>query len=597
LRAAAAKASGSTGETRTAIAVPTPGLFLALIVGAALLAALVQPTGWLGSDDAEYYQAAGQVIRGERMERAHHHYARPGMILPIAAALALFGHETWVVATPSLLASVACVVVVALLGRRIWGWWEGLLAAAVVSFLPYFRVLSTTAFPDVHVCLWSALAVLLALCAVEARNLRATWALAGLSGLAVGLAWSAKDFGLLSGFGAGGVVLLWPRVAWAVRLRAAAALGGGAFTMLGAECAWAWWATGDPLFRLHALAQAAGNVGLFPAEVAAGAHLPFPSLVWNRLTLLLRPVESGWGWVGALYWPVTLAALIGSRRARALVLWSWGIYLVVAFAPVRLSGGYQPFPLFHGRHILAACIPFALCLAWVMGVAARWIVRHSRSIVSDAGAAAATRAMLPMALVLIVAGAYARPRELNGFRIRPTQRVGVAVRQVAALNDWGEAGHIYMTPSVYLRYGLLLPPALRDRARVAADDSAPNWWMTSGADLQRRAAPLPFPGGDYLLVTPCELAGIPEPWDYGVTLPRRALAQWRTAVPPRLHICRFVDKTIGPSTPGPHTIEHLLILLGPIRGREGPPAPQSLDGVPRDGDSDEAPTTLANRVR
>ena len=105
---------------------------------------VADPTGWLGSDDASYYSAAEHILAGEPIQRLHHHFARMAVILPVAASLSVFGDSAIAVALPMYIASTLCVVLVVVLGRLVWGWWEGLCAATVVSVLPYFHVLSTT---------------------------------------------------------------------------------------------------------------------------------------------------------------------------------------------------------------------------------------------------------------------------------------------------------------------------------------------------------------------------------------------------------------------------------------------------------------------
>ena len=126
-------------------------LWFATLLALTITTRLAEPTGWLGSDDAAYYSAAEHVLAGTPITRLHHHYARMTIILPIAASVALFGHTTWAVALPMLFASIICVILVVILGRVVWDWWEGLLAGTIVSLLPYFRILSTTEIGRAHV--------------------------------------------------------------------------------------------------------------------------------------------------------------------------------------------------------------------------------------------------------------------------------------------------------------------------------------------------------------------------------------------------------------------------------------------------------------
>lgn len=167
----------------------------------------------------------------------------------------------------------------------------------------------------------------------------------------------------------------------------------------------------------------------------------------------------------------------------------------------------------------------------------------------------------PAVLAALAAISFANPRELNGFRDRPTSRIGVAVSQIAATTQWDHDRDIFMAPSLYWRFRILFPQELRSRLRVAADGEAPTWWRDTCADITSRSAPLPPPSDAYLLATPRQLRGETEQWDYGVGLPRERLSAWQT-VEPRTRMSRFADKTIRHSRPGLVGPEPFLLLLG-----------------------------------
>ena len=78
----------------------------------------------------------------------------------------------------------------------------------------------------------------------------------------------------------------------------------------------------------------------------------------------------------------------------------------------------------------------------------------------------------PLVLPAIVALSFVHPQVLNGFRDRPTSRVGEAVRRITADTDWATGREIFMPASLYLRFRILFPPELRDRLRVAVDDKS-----------------------------------------------------------------------------------------------------------------------------
>jgi len=539
---------------RHRVRVPTwAALWFAVLMVLTVSVRLLDPTGWLGSDDASYHSAAEHVLTGQTIHRVHHHYARMAVVVPVAASMWLFGESPTTVALPMLIASTLCVIAIVVLGRLLWGWWEGLCAATIVSVLPYFRVLSTTAFPDVHVCLWTTVALLSAVVAVRTDRTgraRACWVACGL---ALGLAISAKVFAIAAGAGVLFAILTQPSKANVGRPAALAFTTLGVGLLFLVDGLFYQWAANDFFFSLHATRHAQSlhaDMSLTLANSADAGPTAIAAMVGERLTMLLHPTTSGWGWIGMAFWPVVVGVLVFNPRGRALAAWAVATYLLVAVVPVSLKEGPHVYPILDGRHILPACVPFALCLAWMVrrgaGVAmnAAWIERS-----------------WPAVLAALAAISFANPRELNGFRDRPTSRIGVAVSQIAATTQWDHDRDIFMAPSLYWRFRILFPQELRSRLRVAADGEAPTWWRDTCADITSRSAPLPPPSDAYLLATPRQLRGETEQWDYGVGLPRERLSAWQT-VEPRTRMSRFADKTIRHSRPGLVGPEPFLLLLG-----------------------------------
>ncbi len=531
--------------------------WLGALVLLTILIGLAAPTGWLGSDDAAYYSAAEQVLDGVPITRLHHHYARMAMIVPVAVSIAVFGQTTGAVVLPVLTASIACVILVAILGRVIWGWWEGLLAATMVSVLPYFRVLSTTAFPDVLVCLWTTASMLLAAVAFSVRNRNAFCTLLIASGFVAGMAVSAKVFAATVGFGIAMLaVQQFPPAARRMRSDtrrqvwiafASFAIGGLLFFLL-EGCFYARVAN-DFFFSLHAHEQSQSGVGgMVVGDGSSGGGIQ--QLIWDRLTLLLHPSVSGWGALGALFWPAVFFTGLLNRAGRSLAIWAAATYLLVAFLPVSLEDGYQPYPIFHGRHILPACVPFALCLAWLMRCGSTIVLGESWTV--RAG---------PVWAAVIVAMGFVNPRELSGFRDRPTGRLGAAITQIIEATDWDADRPIVISPSMYWRYRILFPESLKSRLRVAADPEAPTWWRHTTSDVVARSGPLPPPDRAYLIATPYQLEGKAEPWDYDVTLPPNELSAWRST-PTTLTMVRYANRKIGPARPDEPAATPIVMLLG-----------------------------------
>ncbi len=533
---------------------------------------VADPTGWLASDDAAYYSAAEHLLTGQPIQRLHHQYARMGVIVPVAVSVGLFGETPEAVALPMLIASMLCIILVALLGRVVWGWWEGLLAATIVSVVPYFRILSTTAFPDVHVCLWATAAVLLAVIAVRRATGRNARILFIASGFALGLAVGTKLFAAPVVIGL--AVIIWSRGGrpvegypharhtggqaasgtlhgWPLRRRAAAAalIACGVATYFLVEGLFFSWAADDFFFNLHAQQRAQAMASTLLPDGDA-ARLGFAAMAWDRLTLLLHPAQSGWGSLGVAFWIVVPVVFVFSRSGRHLACWAAAVYLVLALAPVSFKDGIQPNPLFHGRHILPACIPFALCLAWA-----------SRRTLALALQPVWINRCWPIAMAAVLVLAQTDRHHMNGFRDRPTGRVGRAISQLIATTDWDDGSEIFMTPSSYWRYRILFPNDLRSRLRVATDDDAPDWWRTVNVDIASRWQPLPTPAEAYLIATPLQLAGGTEHWDYEVGLPEDGLEAWRQARPVSV-VSWFADKSIGMSGADRVEREQLVLLVG-----------------------------------
>lgn len=497
---------------------------VALVLAIAIIVRIQQPTGWLGSDDAAYYSAAEHVLTDTPITRAHHHYTRTAIILPVAASVAIFGHHTWAVALPSFLASLGCVILVVLLGRQLLGWWEGLLAGLVVAVLPYFRVLSTTAYPDAHVCLWTTTSV--SICLLSLRT-GARWLLV-CSGVALGLAISSKVFAATTSVALGVLILQTHKRNVRQILICATLIFSGWLMFFLAEGYFFYRWTGDFFFALNAHQKSQlGVPGMAPESAASVVGLA--ALIHERMSLMLQTTSSGWGLIGLAFWPAVIAGLFFAR-SRALSLWALATYLLIAFFPVRLQGGYQPYPHFHGRHILSACVPFSLCLASLASMAITHLEhfrkRHAPNMKTD-GESRFSFAPWAFVGLGIIAATQWNPRELGGFRDRPTGRVGEAIRVLATQDIWPPDKPIFLTPSTYWRYRIFFPPHLHARLRIAVSDGAPDWWRHVAPGIELRSNPLPLPGNAILVGTPTQLNGKPESWDYGVAFPETIL-RWKS---------------------------------------------------------------------
>jgi hypothetical protein len=409
--------------------------------------------------------------------------------------------------------SIGGLILLAYLGSLLWSWWEGLCAATFISAIPYYRVLSTTAYPDVEACFWTTLTITLALLSIRKPSPAWRYSSALGSGFSIVLAISTKAF---SATAAAPLLILTGCSDLTRRCKAKVLLAivAGAFIGLLLETALNDSTAGDPWFswRSHRstqteLAATAGD-GVTPTPTSAA--------IAYRLIMPFDRGRSGWGIIGFAFWPVIALSLFTSPRSRWLAIWALAVYLPLAIFPISLDAGWELFPHFHGRHALTAMIPFTLCLAGLIGR----LRFRSQSVYVHCWPLVLTCSFL------LQAGSS---NDINGFRDRDTRRVGVAIKRM--ISDGLLAGDmdIFMTPSMYWRFRILFPPEVRSRLRVSSDEEAPPWWRDTTIDIQDRQRPLPTPEHALLLATPRQLVGRTETWDYGVALPRRSLDTWQSS--------------------------------------------------------------------
>lgn len=487
-------------------------LCLLLIVAGVVYPA--DPTGWLGSDDSAYFNAAEQILHGQTIQRVHHHPSRLSAILPVTVSLGIFGSHVFAVILPALISALGCLTLTAYLGRLLWGWPQGLLAAAFVAGTPYFRTLATTAYPDIYVCLYATASLVCAFRAYQSadRSPRWWWALA--SAVAVGLAASAKIVAIALLIPVAVIVCANPPLRSRDKLLTLGGLTAGCLVFFVAHGLLSAYLTGDFWFKLRAL-QLAEQFDPSLSHRRVESLGDYAALAAYRLAMPFRFGESGWGVWGVLFWPAMLSTIWMGRRARLLAFAAAILFSILSLVPVKFSSGLYPFVFFNGRHALFLMIPFAL-------IAGRLLMSLAARIADQEWAAR----WAPISAILLLACGRFGPQGVEGFKNRPLRRIGVAIQEVAAAIPLSEHRPIFMPASLYLRYRILFPARLRERLRVAVDEQSPNWWRDATADVAKRRETLPPPSEALLLATPKQMRGEAEDWDYGVTLPRVDLRAW-----------------------------------------------------------------------
>ncbi len=227
--------------------------FLIAVLAAMLLH--VTLVAWAGpgfesSDDEVYARAAHQLATGTFEAVAEHRWNRFGVIVPTAAAFRLFGVTAWSTISVSLFWSLTGIVAVALVARRLSGSVAGATAAFLVA--PMTMVVNASAFlmPDHPVGVQMFIA---SACVWLGRDTSVRRPAAWGVGAAL-----AITLGVLTKLTA-----LWLAPLFLVFFVADLAGGRhrgfwGAFALAGAVAGAAFFctyglATGDPLYRMHAI--------------------------------------------------------------------------------------------------------------------------------------------------------------------------------------------------------------------------------------------------------------------------------------------------------------------------------------------------------
>jgi len=219
-------------------------ILAAVLAGGALAVQLWCFTGLIASDDVIYAHYAHALATGRYSLEANHLALRFGLLLPVAAAYALLGISEATTALVPLMASVASVVLVFFIARRQFGLSAAVIAAVLLASFPLSIRYGSILVPETVAELYILAAVCLYLRACE--NGRTTTATA--AGMMLGLAYLTGE---LAFFVALAVLM---EAAWQRRWRLLVAIAFGSFAVMLGEHLYYWFAAGDPLFRLHAMA-------------------------------------------------------------------------------------------------------------------------------------------------------------------------------------------------------------------------------------------------------------------------------------------------------------------------------------------------------
>jgi len=279
----------------------------AILAGGALAVRLWCFTGLIASDDVVYAHFAHALATGRYSLEASHLALRFGLLLPVAASYALLGISEATTALVPLLASVASAVLLFFIARRQFGLAAGVIAAVLLASFPLSIRYGSILVPETVAEFYILAAVCLYLRACESGRP----ATATAAGVMLGVAYLTGE---LAFFVALAVLM---EAAWQRRWRLVFAMAFGSFVVVLGEHLYYWFAAGDPLFRLHAMA--AHNQR--PTAMAFREHPAWR--FFRALPHLMLIPSSGFGLhsLAALALAALASFMMSIRRTALFLLW------------------------------------------------------------------------------------------------------------------------------------------------------------------------------------------------------------------------------------------------------------------------------------
>ncbi|HEY3885453.1 MAG TPA: hypothetical protein VGL62_09620 [Vicinamibacterales bacterium] len=256
---------------------------------------LVYWNGYYTEDSPGYVTDAIWASLGQYHVRTYVNGLNVGTYLPVALPIALFGKSEAALSLWPLACSLLGLLSIAAAARIFFGWMAGALAALLYATYPGDVFFSTVVMPDAVQSGWITLSVALVALGYSAAP-RWKGLLITAAGMAMGICHLARATDvLLVPVGVAAVVLcagVWAGVRWMTALRDAAEFAAGWASIVIAETAVYWQATGDPLLRLRVLQ---GNYGSPQSITRAGLNIDPRTIPFS----LFPPVE--W-WLHGRWW-------------------------------------------------------------------------------------------------------------------------------------------------------------------------------------------------------------------------------------------------------------------------------------------------------
>jgi len=336
------------GKTRT---LP----ILAAILLAAVGAALLFPVSIRVGDELGYISGAQWLSRGIPPGRCYVD-ARLGVTLPMALFYAILGDAEPISRIFPLIAYIGNAGLAYILTRRAISAEAGLVAAGLACMYPCAYWQSTVPNSDAILGLWVNLSFWAFLAAREREDAGGALRGATIAGAFLGLAYMAKELGVLAIVPLGVLAIAGGRR----KRHLVAGLAIGLVAAVGIEFLLSQILWGSPIERWTLVRANYKPNPHGPIDLAARA--------WSYPLLLVDPLRTESAWVGA-HFALAIAGLVWAairrdRRIAAFAAWMGLVFLTIAYASSSISSWKPILGTTEGRYLAPIALPAHLFGAW-----------------------------------------------------------------------------------------------------------------------------------------------------------------------------------------------------------------------------------------
>ncbi len=304
-----------------------PLAILALVLLVSLIVRIRLLNAPLERDEGEHAYLGQALLAGYAPWQIAYNLKLPGTDAMYAFFLAVFGQTASAIRLGLLLVNTATIILIALLGKRLFGVSGGAIAGASYAVMSFSRnVFGTIAHSTHFVVFFAVLATLLLLIAAG----RTRWLF--LSGIVYGVAFLMKQPGIaFAAFGALFIAYRWRRSGepFARAIKGMAAFVSGVMLPYGLLCLALWRAGTFPRFWFWTVTLARAYAGKVPWDLELKYfQMNLPSVIGPNFLL--------WALSGA-----ALAVACLNRRTRRAGLFV-GALLLLSFLAVSAGGSFNP---------------------------------------------------------------------------------------------------------------------------------------------------------------------------------------------------------------------------------------------------------------